>query len=140
MIKPEITFGLNNFGKQKTLPLAETIGQLVLDILLLKPGQLPSLPHIGMDIKQYLYKFEEDISSEYIISQLQSQCSELSTYIDTNSFQVLVFPVDKENILFISMKLTSLVSEEPKELLIGFKKPSNSDKIKFNYTITDSIT
>ena len=53
MIKPEVTFGLDNFGKQKTLSLSETIGQLVLDILLLKPGQLPSLPHIGMNIKQF---------------------------------------------------------------------------------------
>ena len=139
MIKPEVTFGLDNFGKQKTLSLSETIGQLVLDILLLKPGQLPSLPHIGMNIKQYIYKFQEDIDPEYIKSQLQTQCRDLSMYIDTQSFQIVVFPLDTESILFISVKLTSIVDEVPKDLLIGFKKVKNSEKVTFNYKITDTI-
>lgn len=137
-IKPEPLFGLDNFGKPKTLSTAETIAQMVLNILLLKPGQLPSLPHIGIDIKKYLYKFEEDIDPDHLKSQLIYQCNNLHGYIDLNGVEVVVLPVGHESILFISIPLTVAV-EQDKEILIGFRYKKTGKEVTFNYTIASSI-
>lgn len=137
-IKQEPLFGLDNFGKPKTLSVAETVAQMVLNVMLLKPGQLPSLPHIGMDIKQYLYRFEEDIDPDYLKSQLIYQCNHLNGYIDLNSMEVAVIPVGQESILFISIPLTVAV-EKDKEILYGFRYKRTGKEVTFNYIIASSI-
>ena len=60
-IKHELTFGIDNFGKQNMLSKSESVAQVLINLLFMRPGQMPSLPHLGINIKQYLYKFEEDI-------------------------------------------------------------------------------
>lgn len=137
-IKPEPLFGLDNFGKPKTLTVAETVAQMVLNILLLKPGQLPSLPHIGIDIKKYLYKFEEDIDPEHLKSQLIYQCNSLNGYIDLNNIDIILLPVKNESILFISIPLI-ISKEEDKDILIAFKYKKTGKEVTFNYKIANSI-
>lgn len=136
-IKNELNFGLDNFGKQKSLTQAQTIGQMLVNLLLMKPGQMPSLPHIGIDIKQYLYKFEEDIDVSYIKSQISKQCSALLPYIDLSSMQLFLFPHETESILFIYVPLSVIVEDDV--LVIGFKRDNSSNEVTFNYKISNSL-
>ena len=64
MIKNEVDFGFDNFGKQKILSNKDSIAQLFRNLLFLVPGQLPSLPHIGINITKYIYKLVDDINLE----------------------------------------------------------------------------
>ena len=135
-IKHEIVFGVDNFGKQKELSEAETIAQMLLNLFLMRPGQLPSLPHIGMDIRKFLYKFEEDINTDQIRDEIVSQCSALLPYISVQQIQVLLVPFNNETILYILIPLTILV-DNGGTLIYGFKKSNTSSAVSFNYKIAD---
>lgn len=137
-IKPELNFGLDNFGKQKTLTKAQTVAQMLINLLLMKPGQIPSLPHIGINIKQYLYKFKEDIDLSFIKNQIAEQCVSIVPYIDMNNMKLLVVPYEKESILYIYAPLSVLVEEEA--LIIGFKRVDGSNDVTFNYKTTNAIS
>ena len=70
-------YGVNNFNRSKVLTETETKVSNMLMILFGKPGFYPSIPSLGMDINQYLYKFEDEINVEEIKSKLISQCRDL---------------------------------------------------------------
>ena len=59
----EPAFGLDNFGKPKILKDTEAFATTVLMILFGKPGFLPSLPDVGMNIQQYTYAFFDEIQN-----------------------------------------------------------------------------
>ena len=137
MIKSEIDFGLDNFGKQKLLSQSETIAQLILNILLMRPGQMPSMPHIGIDIRKYLYKFEEDIDSEALKREINYQCSILIPYLDLSGLKLMVVDYHGEGVLMIIIPISITGSEET--LLIGFKKDNANGEIVFNYQFEDKL-
>jgi hypothetical protein len=53
----DTTFELNEFNEHRLRSEIELIKNTILFILFAKPGQYPSLPHIGLDIQSMLYSF-----------------------------------------------------------------------------------
>lgn len=138
-IGAELDFGLDSFNNQKTLNQAETIAQIMMNIFMLKPGQIPGLPHLGMNIKQYLYKFQEDINTDVIKNELRHQCSFLIPFLDLDNLQVLLVPYNNESILYISVPFSVLVeNSENQSVLVGYKKQPGSNDVVFNYKITST--
>lgn len=137
-IKPELNFGLDNFGKQKTMTQAQSVAQMLVNLLLMKPGQIPSLPHIGINIQQYMYKFEEDLDLSFIKNQIAEQCKSILPYLDITNMQLLLVPYENESILYIYAPLSVLVEEEA--LIIGFKRSNSTNEVTFNYKTTNAIT
>ena len=135
-IKPELNFGIDNFGKQKKLTQPQTIAQILINLLLMRPGQLPSLPHIGIDIQQYLYKFQEDIDLSFIKNQISYQCSSILPYISLSEMQIILVPYESESILYIYVPLTLISNDEA--AIIGFKREHTSNEVTFNYKITNA--
>lgn len=82
------TYGVNNFNKVKILSEAETYVNNILAILFGKPGFYPSIPSLGMDITQELYKFEDEIDTDKIKAQLASQCKDFLPIIKDGSLDV----------------------------------------------------
>lgn len=139
-IHSELSFGLDNFKNQKTLNQVETLTQLLVNILMLKPGQMPSLPHLGMNIKQYIYKSQEEINTALIKNELRKQCSTITPYINMDNIQVLVLPYENESILYINIPFSVLVEgAENQTLLMGLKKQRTSNEVTFNYKVTNTI-
>ena len=137
-IKPELNFGLDSFGKQSVMTQAQTIAQMLVNLFLMRPGQLPSLPHIGINIRQYMYKFEDEIDVSYIRSQISSQCSDLLSYIDLPNMQLILFPYKNESILYLFVPLSVAVAENT-ALSIGFKKNNKNNEITFNYKVNNTL-
>ena len=137
-VKPELKFGLDNFGKQSTLTQAQTIAQMLVNLFLMRPGQLPSLPHIGINIRKYMYKFEDEIDVSYIKSQISLQCPDLLQYIDIANMQLLLFPYKTESILYLFVPLSITVAENT-ALSIGFKKNNSTNEITFNYKVNNNL-
>jgi len=137
-IKSEVTFGIDNFGEPASMSQADTIAQMIVNLLLLRPGQLPSLPHIGINVRQYLYKFEEDISTADIKNKISNQCAELLAYIDVNSMQVILLPYKNESILYFFIPLSVKVAENT-AISIGFKRNTITNNITYNYTINNIL-
>lgn len=137
-IKPELNFGIDAFGKQATMTQAESIAQMLVNLFLMRPGQLPSLPHIGINIRQYMYKFEDELDVTYIKNQISSQCPDLMQYIDLPNMQLILVPYKNDSILYLFVPLTLAVAENT-AISIGFKKSSTNNEITFNYKINNNI-
>lgn len=137
MLKNELDFGFDNFGKQKVLSQSETIAQLILNILLMRPGQMPSMPHIGIDIRKYLYRFEDELDSDALKQDITRQCSALIPFIDLSGLRLMVVNYKGEGVLMIIVPLS--ITGTQQDLLIGFKKNADSGDIVFNYQFEDKL-
>ena len=135
-IKSELEFGLDNFGKQKKMSEKDTITQMLINLFLLRPGQLPSLPHIGIDIRQYLYQFEDEVNAEEIREKIVYQCMSLTPYIYLDSIQVAFIPYEHESLMYIIVPLRTTV-DNGGTIIYGFKKQKKSNIVTFNYKVTD---
>ena len=137
-VKSELNFGLDAFGKQAMMTQAESVAQMLVNLFLMRPGQLPSLPHIGINIRQYMYKFEEELDVEYIKNQISSQCPDLMKYIDLPNMQMILVPYKNDAILYLFVPVTVAVAENT-AISIGFKKSNLTNEITFNYKINNNI-
>jgi len=137
-IKRELNFGLDDFGKQAKLTQAESVAQMLVNLFLMRPGQIPSLPHLGMNIRQYMYKFEDEIDISKIKSQISIQCPDILQYIDLNNIQLISTPYNNEHVLFLFIPLSVTVAENS-AISIGFKRSNSNNEITFNYKINNNL-
>jgi hypothetical protein len=88
IIGNDCTFELDTFGKPRLCSTTETLKNVVLYILFSKPGQYPSIPHLGMDIRSLLYNYYDDLSETELEDRLVQQCSALYPYVQTGNIRV----------------------------------------------------
>ena len=53
-IPRDVGFGLNDFQEMQVYSEGESIARYLSNILLMRPGNLPGLPHIGLNIKDFV--------------------------------------------------------------------------------------
>ena len=137
-IKRELKFGLDDFGKQTMLTQGESIAQMLVNLFLMRPGQIPSLPHIGMNIRQYMYRFENEIDISNIKTQISIQCPDILQYIDLDNIQLISTPYKNDYVLYLLIPLSVKVAENS-AISIGFKRSSSNNEITFNYKINNNL-
>jgi hypothetical protein len=137
MIKNEVDFGFDNFGKQKILSNKDSIAQLFRNLLFLVPGQLPSLPHIGINITKYIYKLVDDINLENLREEIANQCSALLPQLDLKGISVQNIHYDNKDVMMIVIPLN--IGGNDETLVMGLAENANG-RIIFNYEFEDSIT
>ena len=86
-------------------------------ILFGKPGCYPSIPSLGMDISQYVYKFDNEISTEDIKVELAKQCEDFSESIDTGNLDV-VSTIYRGNVMLIII-LPIITDSQQVQLSLG---------------------
>ena len=109
-IPRDVGFGLNDFQEMQVYSEGESIARYLLNILLMRPGNLPGLPHIGLNIRELLYSNMEEIDSQDLKDKIISQCTALMANILTeelfvgvieykgNSFLLIRIPVLVDNV------------------------------------------
>lgn len=125
----EVDFGPDNFNKPKILNPSESIAQIIYNLLLMKPGNLPSMPHVGIDIKQYLYMHEDALNGDELKDKIYSQCKELLPYLMIGDILVKVIPHQNNDILFINIPMSIGNEQSEKQLLMGFTKDSSGEML-----------
>lgn len=132
MIKKEVGFGSDNFGKPKVLSDVDSISQVILNILLSKPGNYPSLPHIGIDIKSYLYKLEEEIDVLDLRSKIYSQCQELLSMVVSDDIKFYINRDDDGKpilILYIPVTVdTEPLSTDQEGIMFAFSNNNDNQE------------
>lgn len=83
------TFAVNDFDNPRVLSTLESFVTDVLMILFGRPGFYPSIPSLGMNIQQYMYKFDDEVSTEDLKVKLAKQCDDFSDTIDTGNLDVV---------------------------------------------------
>lgn len=125
IFKSEVDFGLDNFQQPKVLSEEDSIAQVLMNLLLMKPGQLPSMPHIGIDIKSYLYSFEEDIDVSALKNKIYSQCSTVVPFLDFDNLELLVTNYKGTDVLLLIIPFS--INKQQKDMLIGFYQSDIGD-------------
>ena len=111
------TFGLNNFKQTKVLSETETLVNNILMVLFGKPGFYPSVPSLGMNIGQYLYKFADDIDLDAIKAELIHQCNEFLPEVDSGELDVTQTMYNGETLLIF--KLPVIIDESGISIALG---------------------
>lgn len=136
MIKKEVGFGLDNFSKPKVLSRKDSIVQILKNILFLKPGQLPSLPFVGIDIMRYVIPTIDDGDLQLIGDRIVEQCTMLAPHIDFSGVIVKSITYEERPVVLIIVPIS--VDDESESLLMGVSKDTNG-RVLFNYEFDDSF-
>jgi hypothetical protein len=126
-------FGLDNFQKPKMLNENESVAQSFLNLLMLRPGNLPSMPTVGLNIMKYLYTFEDDVTLESFLEEIHDQVAQLIPQIDANNIQIQSIPVNGHSILYIIAPLYG----QSTSILAGFQR--KNEKILFDYKFDTTL-
>ena len=128
-------FGIDSYNRAKVLTEAQTIVYNILTLLFGKPGFYPSIPHLGMDIPQYLYTFEDDFDVNFIKAQLVAQCRDFIDVVEDGSFDVIKSTYNEQPLIIFVIPTT--ITKTETNLLLGVTL-TNKGEFKFNF-IFDNI-
>lgn len=131
--KKEMDFDIDNFGGQKYLKSADSIGSIILNLLFMRPGSYPSMPHLGINITSKLYSISDELDVDEIKNKLQSQCTELLPYILLGEIKVFTNNIKGQDVLIITINVES-EDKDDGMLIYGFTS-NKSGEVNYNYDI-----
>lgn len=74
----DVAFDVDSMYKPKIVSSFDLAINIVLTLLMMKPGQFPSIPELGIDIESYLFEYSDDKSlPAEIKNKLSDQCNML---------------------------------------------------------------
>ena len=120
-IGKEYLFSLNDFQQPKSIDDLEAIGQMILNLFFMRPGNIPSMPHIGINLPQYLYKLQGDFDPEEIKQQIYNQCAELMAYITLGEVRIFTTVYKGQDVLIVSVPVVGTDTT----ILYGLTKTQN---------------
>ena len=132
----EITYGINKYKQTALLNDKDSLVQIILNALLMVPGNLPSQPKKGVDIFQYLYKsIDSDAMSDKVLTDLQYTVGDdIDASID--NLTVDVIDMGEGPMFLLIVHLTADSGEE--NIALAIQKVN--EKVKFNYSfLTDAV-
>lgn len=135
IIAKEVSFDLNKHNKPKLLSDRESVVQLITMALFMVPGNIPSLPKVGVNVNQYLYKSSDEFNEQKLIADLEFSCGALlngGVYITNVRFRI----VETVNgpVFILAMDVDG-VGEEDNTLIMGLQK--KDEVVSFNYEFTN---
>ena len=131
-IQKNMVFGLDSFQKPKVLSDVESVAQYILNILVWKPGNLPGLPHIGVNIQEMLYTYVDDFQPEVLKTKIEDQCNELMPHLLSSN--IVLAPVEYDGKEFFVLIIPVVVDGTEHNISYAFFKDSNN-QFSFGYEI-----
>lgn len=125
------TFEVDDYDLLKTLSPTETYVRNLLVLLFGKPGFMPSMPNLGMDISQYYYAFEDEIDTEQLKSKLAAQCNEYLPELQTG--EINIYQKVYNNRLVLIFKLPVIIDDKNIAVALGVTTNSNGELV-YQYT------
>lgn len=78
----DVLMAVDSTYKPKVISTFEMCVNTIITLLMMKPGQYPSIPELGINIDQYLHEYADDSTlPNRIIEQLHDQCNRLQMVI-----------------------------------------------------------
>ena len=125
----DLTFEMNSFGEPRIRSEIETLKDVVLFILMTKPGQYPSLPQIGMNIEKLLYSFYDELDENELQSTLVQQCNMLGMYFQNGAIAFKTAKSHGQPDLLLQIQGAEMYP-------IGYKKDTNNTNKTYLIGIT----
>ena len=137
MDRREITFKIDKYKKPVLLSTKDSIARIIINALLMVPGNLPGNPLVGVKIMQYSYRKVDDVTTSTIMENLQFVV--VDTLGDTVRDDVSVASGrDPEgDILVVNVRLRMPDAREDDTLVVLLKK--TDDRVHFNYKFMSEV-
>ena len=132
----DAVYGVNDFNETKVLSESQTLINNILMILFGKPGFYPSIPWLGMDIYQYLYRFDDGIDTLKIKSKLAAQCQEFLPDIQDGSMDVYSTTYQERPVLIFELPI--LVDKATSVLALGVTVNTKGEMV-YNFVSNDEV-
>lgn len=85
----DTTFEMNAFSQPRIRNELELIKNTLLYLLFSKPGQYPSIPWIGLNIRDLLHTHHDNLDVVDLQNRLISQCAAFGVYFENGTIQLL---------------------------------------------------
>ena len=128
----DVTFLFDKYGDPELLELKESIAQQIINALFMVPGNLPSLPHIGVNIKQYLYRTDTSYVSAEIEQKLKDACGVVICGVVINSVDFSVQTTSNGQAVFLIMVRIAFPNTKD-DTILGVSVVQTKDIVKFNF-------
>lgn len=108
---------VNRFGNASIMAGLQTLAYSILRLLYTVPGQFPDYPKMGIDIKKYLFSFEDEFTAAALRAEILSQLPLLSVYMTNDlHFNVIKTQIDGTPVIVInlasSIRTTNNIEDE----------------------------
>ena len=128
----DVLFEFDKYNNAKLIDRKTTIASSIINALFMVPGNLPSYPTIGANVKQYFYKEETALSASKIKTDLEAACGKIihGALIGNVDFSVQKTTTGDTIFLLIIMVKFSATDEE----MLGITMKETLDKyVRFNF-------
>lgn len=138
MVSKEPTFDIDIYKKPKLLSEKDSVAQVILNALFLKPGNLPDNPDLGVDIEKYMY-FDSDLSvAETIRTSLVKTCGEDLINANINAVSFITRKQEEDNSYVFLMQISISFKGEDKPVNLGIGGYQTSGNVTYNWDYLDS--
>jgi len=131
----DVSFGFNKYKEPDLKSLKESVANSIVNACFMVPGNLPGLPTVGVNIKQYFYKEESELSADKITADVQYACGKL---ISGASIIAVDFSVQKTTYGdYIFLLIIKVNFPEDGDQLLGVMMTQQDNRVKFNFEYMD---
>lgn len=129
----------DNFQKSRIFNETDSLINYILNILLMRPGNMPGMPDLGVNIGQYVQpSMQSKIDSEKLKGLIVSNCENLLPYLTADEIYVGVAVDDMgRDVLLIKIPLiVDVSSKEEKDIYYAFYR-NELNNLEFNFLVDD---
>lgn len=136
MAEQEFDFSINSFQQQKEYTGTMAYARKIKNLLLLKPGQFPSIPEMGINISAIRFHLIDSLMAGNLRETIMNQ---IDSYTDIQVSDVIISTVEAYDkgdvVLLIEIELT----DSGQTIAYAIQQKS-STVVNFNFKIYDSET
>ena len=131
----DVSFGFNKYKEPDLKSLKESVANSIVNACFMVPGNLPGMPTVGVNIKQYFYKEESELSADKITADVQYACGKL---ISGASIIAVDFSVQKTTYGdYVFLLIIKVNFPEDGDQLLGVMMRQEDNRVKFNFEYMD---
>ena len=137
----DIGFDKDNFQKSRIFNETDSLINYILNILLMRPGNMPSMPEIGVNIGQYIQpSMQKKLDTEFIKGLIVSNCESILPYLVSEELIVSIVR-DSLNRDVLLIKIPLVVENESKvekDVYYAFYR-NELNELEFNFLVDDDL-
>ena len=128
------------YQKSRIFKETDSLVNYILNIILMRPGNMPSMPHIGINIGQYVQPtMQQQLDVELIKGLIVSNCEDLLPQLSTDELLVTVV-MDEFNKPVLLIKIPIYVDEEEIKFDAYYAFYRNTlNELEFNFLVDDNL-
>lgn len=128
----DVSFSVNKYKQADMKDRKTTIANTIINACFMVPGNNPSLPLAGVNIKQYFYKEENAISSDKIKRDIEATCGKIICGAAIGAVDFSVQTTTTGEVVFLLIIMVKFSPDE--EEMLGITMQQTQDKyVKFNF-------